>query len=63
MMNMFSDIITNNDNQCIMKMVKFITDRYHPFVPVDHDQVISFTTGKHLPVEEVKFKLTCITEG
>ena len=46
-----------------MKMVNFITDRYNPFVLVVQDQVINFATGKHLPVEEVKFKLTCITEG
>lgn len=59
----FSDIVTKKDNQCIMKMVNFITDRYNPFVLVDQDQVINFATGKHLPVEKVKFKLTCITDG
>ena len=59
----FSDIVTNNDNQCIMKIINFITDRYNSYVLVDQDQIINIAAGKHLPVEEVKFKLTCITEG
>lgn len=59
----FSDIITKKDNQCIMKMVNFITERCNPFVLTDQDQVVNFATGKHLPEEEVEFNLQCITEG
>lgn len=59
----FSDIITQKDNQCILKMVNFITDRYNPFVLTDQDQVINFATGKHLPESKVDFNLKCIAEG
>lgn len=58
----FSDIITQKDNQCILKMVNFITDIYNPFVITDQDQVIKFATGKHLPESKVDFNLKCIAE-
>ena len=56
-------IIIQKDNQCILKMVNFITDRYNPFVLTDQDQVINFSTGKHLPEAKVELNLKCITEG
>lgn len=59
----FSDIITQKDNQCVLKMMNFITDRYNPFVLTDQDKVINFATGKHLPDAKVEFSLNCITEG
>ena len=55
--------LTDKDNQCIIKIMNFITNRHNSFSLVDQEQVIKFTTGKYFSMEEANYKLGCITKG